>query len=143
MDQHKFEIAKTELQMMQQQMDKYDQLGMTIKTWSVTLWVAASGWAFLSMRREPLFLAAVLVAVFWFFDALNKTFRENYKRRRDQVATALESAYHGGDLPQGFSSPHMPVQDQKKILRQALRPHIALPYLVLMAAALVLFAGFY
>jgi hypothetical protein len=142
MDQHKFELAKAELQMTQQQMDKYDQLGMTIKTWSVTLWVAASGWAFLSMRREPLVLAAVLVAVFWYFDALNKTFRQNYKRRRDQVANALESAYHSGDLPQGFSAPHLPAQDMKHVMRQAVVPHIALPYLVLITAALILFAGF-
>lgn len=66
MEQHQFEILKTELLLTQQEVDKYDHMSTTIKTWAVTLWVASSGWAIQSKRKEILFLGILIIFVFWF-----------------------------------------------------------------------------
>lgn len=139
MEQTKFDILKTELLLTQQQMDKYDQLSTSVKTWAVTLWVAASGWAFYSERREMLFAAAVLVGVFWYFDGLNKTFRTNYKNRRDEISAAMEMVFRGQDLPAGFSSPRLPVQDFKGVARSMFQSHMVFPYIFLMIVPIVLY----
>jgi hypothetical protein len=139
MDQTKFDILKTELLLTQQQMDKYDQLSTSIKAWVVTLWVAASGWAFYSNRREMLFAAPVLVIIFWYFDGLNKTFRTNYKNRRDEVSLVMEMVFKGEAIPAGFSAPRLPVQDFKGVAKSMFQSHMIAPYIFLMVVPIVLY----
>ena len=139
MEQHQFEILKTELLLTQQEVDKYDQMSTTIKTWAVTLWVASSGWALQANRKEMLLLSAVIMAVFWFFDGVNKTFRMNYKKRRDEVSKILATVFHGEALDKNETAPKLPIHDLKDAFRYMFTLHLVLPYFSLVAVSLIIF----
>jgi hypothetical protein len=139
MDEKKFDILKTEFLLTQQQMDKYDQSSTTIKAWSVTLWVASSGWALQSGKYELFLLGIVLVLTFWFFDGINKTFRTNYKKRRDEVALLLAKVFKGEEISSDVVSPSLPKYDLSHVFSYSFTPHIALPYIVFLVLSLVFF----
>lgn len=139
MDEKKFDILKTEFLLTQQQMDKYDQSSTTIKAWAVTLWVASAGWAFQSNKKEIILLSIVLVLTFWFFDGINKTFRTNYKKRRDEIAIVLNKVFKGEEIPSQVISPNLPKYDLHPALKYAFTPHIALPYVVFLLLSLVFY----
>jgi hypothetical protein len=106
----------------------------------VTLWVASSGWAFQSKRGEVALLGALIVLIFWFFDGFNKTFRLNYRKHRDEIQRALQILFRGGMLPKDFRSPNLPVHEEKPVLRNMLRLHVGLPYVVLIIVSLLIYA---
>ena len=137
-----FDIIKTEFGLCQQQMDKYDQLSMNTKTWAITLWAASVGWSFQVSRGEVLLLSILILAVFWFFDALNKTFRTDYKKRRDEVALVLKHLFRNGSLPQNTTSPELPEHRWKDTLPNIFAVHIALPYLILAVVSFALYIRF-
>src|SRR3989344_24809 len=109
MEQHRLEILKTELILTQQEVDKYDQMSTTIKTWAVTLWVASSGWALQSKNKEVFLLSAVIMVVLWFFDGINKTFRMNYRKRREEVSKMLEKVFLNKALNENDIAPKLPI----------------------------------
>ena len=138
-----FDILKTEFELCQQQMDKYDQLSMTTKTWAITLWAASMGWAFQVNRSEVILLNILILVLFWFFDALNKTFRTDYKKRRDEAATALEYLFRTGVLPQNTTSPQLPEHRSKDTLQNIFAVHIiAVPYFILALVSFALYIKF-
>jgi len=139
MDEKKFDILKTEFLLTQQQMDKYDQSSTTIKAWSVTLWVASSGWALQSGKHELLLLGIVLILTFWFFDGINKTFRTNYKKRRDEVAVLLAKIFKGEEISPDVVSPNLPKYDLSAAFKNSFTPHIALPYVVFLVLSLIFY----
>lgn len=139
MESNQFEILKNELSMMQSQMDKYDGFATSIKTWALTLWGASVGWAFQSGAREMLGLSLVLLVSFWFFEGINKTYRMNYKKRRDEVANMLKHVFETGALPDGVTAPQFPNQDFHHAVRNALLLHISVPYLALGAVSVALY----
>ncbi len=139
MDQNKLDLLKTEFSFTQQQMDKYDQLSMTIKAWAVTLWVASSGWALDSGKKEILLLGIVLVGTFWFFDGINKTFRTNYKKRRDEVARILRDYCVNGKIEKDVCSPQPPTYSLKGFFKNTITLHISLPYLLFVLISVILF----
>lgn len=138
MNQIKLDILKTEFLLTQQQMDKYDQLSMTVKAWAVTSWVASSGWALQSAKKEILLLGMVLVITFWFFDGINKTFRTHYKNRRDQIAVALRETTEKDTNP-NIQTPQLPPYSLQGIIGNVFTPHISLPYISFIIISLVLF----
>lgn len=139
MEQQQFEILKTELLLTQQEVDKYDQMSTTVKTWAVTLWVASSGWALQSKKKEILLLSAVIMLVFWFFDGINKTFRMNYKKRREEVAKLLEKVFRKEALNENEIAPKLPVHDLKDAFRHMFTLHLVIPYLALAAISVIIF----
>jgi len=139
MNQNKFDLLKTEFSFAQQQMDKYDQLAMTVKAWAVTLWVASSGWALDSGKKEILLLGIVLVISFWFFDGINKTFRTHYKHRRDEVAKILREYCETGNIEKNVTSPQPPPYSLKGFFKNTMLLHISLPYVVFIAISVVLY----
>jgi hypothetical protein len=137
--QTKCDFLKTEFLLTQQQMDKYDQLSTTIKAWAITLWAASTGWAFQVNRREVFLLSIVIILMFWFFDALNKTFRQDYKKRRDEVSTALSHFFQTDTFPPSTISPRLPLHRRADIIRSFLVLHIALPYFILTLISFLLY----
>lgn len=137
--QTRLELLKTEFELVQRQMDKYDTLSATTKTWAVTVWAAAVGWAFQTGHDGLFLVAALTILVFWFFDSLNKNFREDYKMRRGELEEALAHFYQTGELPEGFRAPNLPAHSTSRAFRRAAFPHLALPYLFLALLALFLF----
>lgn len=135
------EMAQTEFRLCQEQIDKYDASLDHIRTWTVTLWVATLGWSFQSKRHEVILLSLVAVIIFWLLDAINKSFRQDYKQRRDQIAAALQHLFNQGTLPAEFSSPQLPAH--KNLAGHTLKVmfyfHTALVYLVLLVISLLLY----
>jgi len=134
-------MALAEFRLCQEQIDKYDASLDHIRTWTITLWIATLGWSFQTKRQEVVLLSMVAVIIFWLLDAINKSFRENYKTRRDQIATALQLLFNQGVLPVGFSSPQLPAHE--KLFSQTLRVmfyfHTALVYIILLIISLLLY----
>ncbi len=141
-DDIKYDLLKTELELTQRQMDKYDTLSTTVKTWAVTLWAASVGWAFNVHRQDVFLVSAAIVLIFWFFDAMNKTFRWGYKKRRDEVARVLAKVFETGEVPAGTISPKLPestIELVKNTFKVILMPHVSLPYIVLIVISITLF----
>ena len=140
-----YDLLKTEFLLTQQQMDKYDQLSTTIKAWTVTLWVASSGWAFQVKRKEMLILGILIVLILGFLDVLNKIFRQDYKARRDEVAKILRVLFKSGTVPNDASAPNLPKHNFLDGARNLFSApnfflvHVALPYLILTATSLVMY----
>lgn len=135
------EMAQAEFRLCQEQIDKYDAALDHIRTWTITLWIATLGWSFQTKRKEVVLLSAVAVIIFWLLDGINKSFREDYKIRRDQVATALQELFSQGTLPEGFSSPRLPAHEGlfSQTLRVMFYFHTALVYIILLIISLLLY----
>lgn len=101
-------MLKSELQLTQDQMDKYDKLMAKIKTWAITLWAAVLGWSFQVKRKEIILLAIFAALIFWILDAVNKNFRQDYKKRRDEIILALQNLFKNSLIPSDFVSPDLP-----------------------------------
>lgn len=140
-EQNKFKLVKTELKLTHGQMDKYDGLSAKIKTWTVTLWAALLGWSFQTGKKEALLLSIFIVLIFWCLDAVNKNFRQDYKKRRDEVAQALKTYFQTSSWPNNFVAPHLPLHRRRGIgaLKIFFKPHISLLYIPLIIVAVIVF----
>jgi hypothetical protein len=139
MESIQYDLLKEELRLTQNQVDKYDELSRSTKTWAVTLWVASSGWAFQSGRKEFVLIAALVILIFWFFDGISKTYRMNYKNRRNEIQEALRLLFRGEELPEDFQSPDLPTHEERRVIHNMLQLHLGLPYIVLILVSLLLF----
>ncbi len=135
----KYDLLKTELLLTQQQMDKYDQLSSTTKTWAVTLWVAIVGWTIQTQVRELIFIGIIALIFFWFFDAKNKKFRQDCKNRRNKVALTLETFFETGKMPDSISSPCLPLHENGDLLSNLYIFHIGLPYMTLLVLSVFVY----
>ncbi|MDA2936616.1 hypothetical protein MYX06_05365, partial [Patescibacteria group bacterium AH-259-L05] len=129
-EDNKYDLVKTELELTQRQMDKYDGLSVKIRTWTVTLWIGIMGWAFQVGKKETLLLGAFVVLIFWWLDAMNKNFREDYKQRRNKTAHGLKLYFQTSSWPENFFAPDLPLHSQRIAgsLKKFLKLHIALLY---------------
>lgn len=141
-DATKYDLLKTEFLLAQQQMDKYDQLCTTVKTWSITLWTASAGWAIQTKAYQIFLLGIFAVVFFWVLDAYHKTVRQNYKKRRNEVAVVLRKYYDTGAIPPEASSPVLPVQGWTHFMQYFFSIHIALPYFVMIIISLSVYLVF-
>jgi len=135
----KYDLLKTELLLTQQQMDKYDQLSSTTKTWAVTLWVAIIGWTVQIHIRELIWVGVVVLIFFGFFDWNNKRFRQDYKDRRNEIAKALESYFKTDKISDLVSSPQLPSHENNNLLSTKYIVHIGLPYITLLILSVVVY----
>lgn len=135
----KYDLLKTEFAMCQQQMDKYDQLSSSMRFWAVTLSVASIGWFLQIKVKEVLLLTVFISAVFWFLDAMNKNFREDYKHRRNEVAKLLNSFYNNIKMPKDASSPNLPLHKFSAFAKKIIQPHVFPLYVSLIVIATLLF----
>ncbi|HEY4525854.1 MAG TPA: hypothetical protein VJL32_02015 [Candidatus Paceibacterota bacterium] len=137
-DEIRYDLLKTELELVQKQIDKYDHFSITTKAWAVTLWIASIGWAVQSRRQELVLLSLIVLAIFWFLDSLNKVFRQDYKNRRNEVAAILSDIFAGNKIPEGATSPSLPKHNWKTAIHNLRAPHVGLMYMVMIAVSLVL-----
>lgn len=140
-EENKYDLVKTELELTQSQMDKYDGLSVKIRTWTVTLWVVIMGWTFQAGKKEALLLGALVVLIFWWLDAMNKNFREDYKQRRNKTAQALKLYFQTSSWPDNFFAPDLPSHPRRIAgsLKKFLKLHILLLYFPLIIISLIVF----
>jgi len=137
-DEIKFDLLKQELELTQGQMDKYDELSSKIKTWAVTLSAAILGWYFQVKQREIVLLVIFVAFTFWILDAVNKNFREGYKKRRNEVAQALRKIFHNPSVLGDFVAPDFPERNWSAVVGKFFEPHIFILYFSLIAVALII-----
>jgi len=142
MAENKFELAELEYELVQKQVDKYDDISSKIKTWSVTLWIGILGWSFQSKHKELLLLGVVAIVIFWVLDTVNKNFRQDYRNRREDVAMALRQFSESGSWPDGFSTPQNYTHKFKGVFKQLFVLHLTLVYLPLAILTLVAYFGY-
>jgi len=135
----KLKFIQSELELTQRQMDKYDNLLSQIKTWTITIWAALSGWSFQSQIKEVLLLSVFITLTFWLLDAFNKNFRQDYKNRRDKVADALQEYFQTDNLPEGFISPDLPRHKTIMAVKYLFEVHVFSLYLPLIIVSLFLY----
>lgn len=133
------DLVKAELELTQRQMDKYDSLSGQIKTWTITLSAALLGWSFQTKNKEIVFMVIFIVLAFWSLDAFNKNFRQDYRKRRDEVASALRQYFKTETWPDKFVSPSLPQHHTSNAFRKIFQPHIFLLYLPLIIIALLIY----
>jgi len=133
------DLVKAELELTQRQMDKYDSLSGQIKTWTITLSAALIGWSFQTKNKEVVLMVIFVVLAFWALDAFNKNFRQDYKKRRDDVAAALRQYFKTETWPNNFVSPSLPKHHSSDAFKKIFQPHIFLLYLPLIAIALLIY----
>lgn len=134
------DIVKTEYELVQGQIDKYDEISSKIKTWAGTLWAASIGWSIQTRRKEVILVGIVLVMMFWLMDGMNKNYRQNYRHRRFRIIDALKTYFYSGKWPNDFYSPSVPFNEHE-IFKATIKPHVALLYLALVSISLLVFAG--
>lgn len=133
---NKFDLAKSELQLVQGQIDKYDELSAKIKTWTLTLWAALLGWSFQVGRKEVLYLGILIVLFLWGLDAVNKNFRQHYKNRKMELIKALQVFLENSSWPGDFVSPAIVEHEGRDAVRKIFRPHVLLFYAPLIIVTL-------
>ncbi|MBI2444285.1 MAG: hypothetical protein HYV42_03545 [Candidatus Magasanikbacteria bacterium] len=127
-----FELASREWELTQGVMDKYDALSIKIKAWAVTVWVAGLGWSFSRGDQKVLGAVLFLLVALWVLDAVNKDYRNQYKKRRDEISAGLQHYWQSASWPAEFVCPQLPGKGQSDFRAMITRPHIAILYLALM-----------
>ncbi len=97
------------------------------------------GWSFQSNKKEIIFVAVAMIAAFWVLDAVNKNFREDYKKRRDEVSSILRHLFKHKKTPASAISPSLPSHRWGEALKKIFEPHVFIVYLALFAVSVVLF----
>ena len=97
------------------------------------------GFTFQLKRNEIALVLIIIVLFFWLLDSVNKNFREDYKKRRDEVAAGLQKLFSKSYLPNDFVSPNLPLHNWIGAFQQALQLHVFLFYAILIIVAVVIF----
>lgn len=87
------ELLKDEYLKLFELVDSFDNKGLTIKAWSVTISMAGIGMAFISHSPILLLFASLSAIIFWVLEAYWKTFQMPYLVRIDEI-----EAYYSGKL---------------------------------------------
>lgn len=139
LSEQQFNISKLELELVQKQIDKHDDISTKIKAWAITLWAAMIGWSFQVKRKELLVLAIVALLLFWILDAINKNFRQTYRARRQEISLAFQFYVKNSIWPENFLSPDFSNQYSFwGVIRNIFRPHLFLSYLSLIIISIYL-----
>ena len=90
--EHKFEILKIELSLIQATLDKYDDLIFRGRNFFVTLWLASIGLAFPIQSAVVPLLAVVLSLLYWFLEGMMRhqywyKYVDRYRFLRDNINT--------------------------------------------------------
>jgi hypothetical protein len=132
-----FETAKLEYTLVQQQIDKYDEVAHKVKSWAVVLWVVIFGWSVQFDKPTLLLINCYAVIVFFLLDSINKNLRQDHRRRRVALAEALQKYGQTGAWPENFVTPEAVKHSSAGVLKEALEPPVVMLYLPLAAIALI------
>jgi uncharacterized membrane protein len=147
----KFEILRTEMTLIQAVLDKYDNIAIQTRNWSVTLWAAATGFGLSEPRNPEMHLLALGVVVFALYTegTIRSFYWQQYVDRYRQIRDALNSpAFDIANFPvydltnrYGRKQPKAGAQ-WKKAFGHYLRPEHSIVYLFLAAASALLYKIF-
>jgi hypothetical protein len=132
-----FETAKLEYSLVQQQVDKYDEVAYKIKSWTVIIWVLLFGWSVQFDKPTILLINCYAVIVFFLLDSVNKNLRQDHKRRRVVIAEALQKFSQTDNWPENFKTPEVVQHSTSGIVKEALELPVVLLYMPLATIAII------
>jgi len=138
-ENERLDMLHHELKLVCRQIDKYDHIGINIKLWAVTIWIAATGWAFQFERSNLIILSIIALSIFWYLDYVNKAFRQNYRTRRQHIEQALRDYFKNNSSPGEIVTPEFPTHSQWYLFHTSYTVHVGLIYLVLIVTSLLLY----
>jgi len=139
--QQKIDLAKSEYIQIQGIIDAFDSRSFTVKAWSVTFSLAATGGAFASHAQPVLLIAAFSALLFWIIDGYWRTIQTSYYSRLDTLEHFFEDTEQPFVPMQIASSWYASFHSQRRfeIIWAMVRPHVALPHVVVLLVALSLY----
>ena len=136
------QLLKDEYLHVQSVIEIYDGKMLTIKTWSVTVSMAAIGGAYVSKSVAVLALAALSALIFWIIEGFWKTFQYAHYDRSGKIEKYFAGA--GGDIWPMQIGRSWYVNWKKGGFKRLVRvlgwPHVLLPHLAVVGLALILLA---
>lgn len=135
-------LMQSQLNLVQQSIDKYDNFSQSIRNWTVTLWAATiSAGSIQGIEIKPwwalIVVSILIVFAMGMYDGIYKTYRENYKKIRKNIATQVRnntynlSSVSFPEQPEGF-------QLLKKAIKSFSRPHVCFVYVLLIIISVVI-----
>ena len=137
LDQSRFEILKLEMELIQQTLDKYDDLIFRSRNWFVTIWLGAIGLSFTQESEQLPILAMFAAAFFWFLEGMMRhqywyKYVDRYRAIRDWIKRGMQEDIEVYDLTNEFGSPTPPLA---KMRRSFLKLEPTIVYIVMGIAA--------
>ena len=132
------DLVKEEYFHLQKIVEDFDQRGLTIKGWSVTVSLAGVAAALTQKQPALLLLAAFTAVLFWLIEAIWKRSQLAYYFRLETIESFLN-----GENPEGFTAPRI-TRDWKtgakrySFMYAMFLPRIFLPHSVIAVASLCL-----
>ena len=132
---------QTEYFHLQKTIEDFDSKAMTIKTWSITFSLAVLVGAFASHAPAVLLIAATSSLLFWFLEALWKSFQLGYYAR----AQRIEAHFRGEVVltsPNQIGAAWVERWNDtpwSEVRRLALWPHVALPHAAVVMVGVFVF----
>jgi hypothetical protein len=132
------DLVKQEYFHLQKTVEDFDQRGLTIKGWSVTVSLTGIAAAFTQKQPALLLLASLSGVLFWLIETIWKRFQVAYYYRLRIIESFLS-----GENPEGFTAPRI-TRDWGTGFRRygfihvMFWPHIFLPHFVIAMAGLLL-----
>jgi hypothetical protein len=88
----RFEVLKLEMGLIQNTLDKYDDLIFRNRNWYITLWTGAVGLGISSQKVYLLFLAILLTVLYWFIEGVMRhqywyKYVDRYRTIRERLNT--------------------------------------------------------
>ena len=125
------DLVKQEYFHLQKTVEDFDQRGLTIKAWSVTLSMGGIAAAFTQKQPALLLLASFSAILFWLIEAIWKRFQLAYYYRIRTI-----EAFMSGKETDGFSAPRITSDWTTGFRQYSLKkvmwwPQIFLPHLVI------------
>ncbi|HQR21093.1 MAG TPA: hypothetical protein PLE54_00825 [Burkholderiaceae bacterium] len=126
---------------LQKTIEDFDGKALTIKAWSVTFSLAVLVGAFTSHSKLVVLVAAIASALFWFLEAMWKSFQLGYYKRVEEI----ESHFRGDRsaiAPNQICDAWMVRWRRttwREVLSMAFWPHIALPHAAVLIGGVALF----
>lgn len=68
-------VALEEFKIVQKRIEHFDQLALTIKSWSITLSAVAIGFGFVENKQTLFILASLSALIFWYLEASYKVYQ--------------------------------------------------------------------
>jgi uncharacterized membrane protein len=137
----KLDLAKSEYIQLQGIIDAFDSRSFTVKAWSVTFSLAATGGAFASHSRSVLLVAAFSALLFWTIDGHWRTIQTAYYSRVEALERFFEDPEQAFVPMQIGSSWYKSFRSRQRLelVRAMVRPHVALPHAPILLVALPLY----
>ena len=133
----RFQLCLKEIDVVKENIARYDQNGLTIKSWCLTSWTAVTAYGLQNKASFIVLLGMAIIAGFGFLELIYR----RYQRRFIQRSTEIEEILAFGDLRKyrySVDSTATKVDFSREIKYAMLQSHFIAFYVLLLAISILL-----